>query len=55
LDLSDCDLISVFGDADEQTKASKIFRNLKYLNISHNEIKNIYKNELSVSTNRDDG
>jgi hypothetical protein len=55
LDLSDCDLISVFGDADEQTKASKIFRNLKYLNISHNEIKNIYRNELSVSTYRDDG
>jgi Leucine Rich repeat len=48
LDLSDCDLISVFEDSDAQTRESKIFRNLKYLNISHNEIKNVLKNELSV-------
>lgn len=48
LDISDCELSTMFEDADAAVNA-KIFSNLKSLNISNNDINSIHTSDLQVS------
>lgn len=48
LDVSDCDLTSLWHDSSKQPRVGEMLKNLKVLNASNNDIKNIFANDLSV-------
>jgi Leucine-rich repeat (LRR) protein len=52
LDISDCDLTSLWTDSSKQPRVGEFLKNLKVFNASNNDIKNIYANDLSVSFSR---
>jgi Leucine-rich repeat (LRR) protein len=49
LDISDCDLISLWHDSSKQPRVGEFLKNLKVFNASNNDIKNIFASDLSVS------
>lgn len=49
LDVSDCDLVSLWHDSSRQARAGELLKNLKVFNASNNDIKNIFNTDLNVS------
>lgn len=50
LDVSDCDLVSLWHDSSKQGRVGEFLKSLKVFNASNNDIKNIYNTDLSVSS-----
>lgn len=48
LDVSDCDLTSLWHDSSKQPRVGEMLKNLKVLNASNNDIKHIFATDLSV-------
>lgn len=48
LDVSDCDLTQLWHESGPKTKYTQVLDNLRYLNISMNDITTIYKSDLNV-------
>lgn len=51
LDISECDLTSLWHDSSNKGRIGELLKNLKFLNASNNEIKHIFTSDLSVSLN----
>jgi hypothetical protein len=49
LDVSDCDLVTLWQDSSKNIRVGELLKNLKLLNASNNDIKNIFVSDLSVS------
>ena len=49
LDLSDCDLTKLWHDSSARLRGDNLLTNLKFLNVSNNDIKNIFPSDLAVS------
>lgn len=49
LDLSDCDLTKLWHDSSAKLRADNLLANLKFLNVSNNDIQNIFSSDLAVS------
>lgn len=49
LDISDCDLITLWHDSSKKARSGELLTNLKVFNASNNDIKNIFASDLSVS------
>lgn len=48
LDLSDCDLRTTWAETNIKVHSNNIFKNLKLLNISNNEIEHIHQSDFDV-------
>jgi Leucine-rich repeat (LRR) protein len=48
LDISDCDLVSLWHDSSKQPRLGEFLKNLKVFNASNNDIKHIYNTDLIV-------
>lgn len=51
LDMSDCNLKTMWAESSLKISAKNTFKKLKSLNVSHNEIEHIYKGDLELMTN----
>jgi len=49
LDISDCDLVTLWHDSSKQARVGELLKNLKIFNVSNNDIKNIFASDLNVS------
>lgn len=49
LDVSDCDLTTLWHDSSKNIRVGELLKNLKVFNASNNDIKNIFVSDLSVS------
>lgn len=48
LDISDCDLVSLWADSSKNARDGDLLKNLKVFNASNNDIRNIFTSDLSV-------
>ncbi|XP_070499542.1 protein artichoke [Chironomus tepperi] len=51
LDVSDCDLVTLWHDSSMSIRVGELLKNLKVFNASNNDIKNIYASDLSTMKN----
>lgn len=51
LDISDCDLVSLWQDSSKNARDGDLLKTLKVLNISNNDIRNVFTSDLSTMRN----
>jgi Leucine-rich repeat (LRR) protein len=51
LDVSDCDLTQLWHDSSSEDRTGNLLKNLKYLNVSNNDIRNLYVSDISTMVN----